>query len=118
MNKLPITCPNCGAPLDYDKDKCEYCGTTISAIIASITQTPQSSKRIVKINRTKMCDTFGSSSEGWVNVKQSLPSHSGKLWVKTRKGYEIAYYDIHGKWSIRGVRYWTYPKTGLVLEAR
>ena len=20
-------CPNCGAPIDYEKNKCEYCGT-------------------------------------------------------------------------------------------
>ena len=25
--KPQTNCPNCGAPIDYSKEKCEYCGT-------------------------------------------------------------------------------------------
>lgn len=24
---MTTNCPNCGAPIDYSKEKCEYCGT-------------------------------------------------------------------------------------------
>ena len=24
---MKTNCPNCGAPIDYSKEKCEYCGT-------------------------------------------------------------------------------------------
>ena len=27
VTNMKTNCPNCGAPIDYEKNKCEYCGT-------------------------------------------------------------------------------------------
>lgn len=51
--KMKTNCPNCGAPIDYSKEKCEYCGTYYERDDSKCVVLYSNNKPVLKIPNTE-----------------------------------------------------------------
>lgn len=53
---MKTNCPNCGAPIDYAKEKCEYCGTYYDNAEIEYEELYADGKPVLKIPNTEFTE--------------------------------------------------------------
>lgn len=80
LNVLSFSCPNCGAPLDPNKEKCEYCETHYYM--------SKSSNGIAEAGYDTLKEMLDwASSKIYLGENEPIESEDGDLWVDSMNGY-------------------------------